>query len=768
MIFATYTATVDAAAGEPEYNARVQLVNAPEDYDATVGNAAAEAILTQPRLALASAGDTIPLIAGRMRWLHDGVDPATGEAWQVTVSADLLGCAREWKWPLAASRGSTRGGDLTPNPLGYEIDRGGPPPGQAAFIDLELDLFDFATATTVTSKLINGGQVRGSSRVSDNDQHAMELSGAGFADRYARIEITLDLPLDHGLTHGEIAVLACQLAGVPGENILIDPDLGEPRTRAVKLSCTPLWEVLKDVLAPIGYRPNDSRDPRGIDAFSVEVDRAGPVVATLTAADLSADGFSADADASVAQCVRVTGTDPEQREVPLEGTVTTETVTETYTENYVWRRAVAVQDAAGSVSALSPGGDVTVPGLTLTERVVLRQTYKDGCLVRARTTRESFRLIEKVRYTTSASADGMPYGYFVCYFFDGTPVKDDSADAYRLQEERFVVTSEQIVDIVRNAVGQTTNEITRVSEFGWPEAAIKSRATVGTAWESTNYGVVNIQGSGAAREIEHETWFAGPERPDTNPATYSVGDLLPPPPGVLNPVVQKYLAQEELERIANGCGEETGTEESTYDLGLKYGLTQLYADGAQSVWSEERGRLSETTKVTRVQETPASHTRITSGTAPDGRAGRIGPKKLVVERGVAGSLPNLPQCSAETQDGGGRAFSATACTERVREGAEENPVLSAGSVQELSSPFVESEAEARRWAEIELEIEAGIRAELSLSYASPIYDIGKTIIFDLPDRGFSAQRAVIENTEADIGGDGKLIEKLTVRFSLLE
>lgn len=71
MIHATYTGTVTAPSGGPDYRARAQFLNAPTDYEATVDNAAAQAILAQPRLALAAPGDTVPRVVGRVRWLHD-------------------------------------------------------------------------------------------------------------------------------------------------------------------------------------------------------------------------------------------------------------------------------------------------------------------------------------------------------------------------------------------------------------------------------------------------------------------------------------------------------------------------------------------------------------------------------------------------------------------------------------------------------------------------------------------------------------------------
>lgn len=770
MIFATYTATVDAAASEPSYTARAQLLNTAEHETATVDNAAAQAILVQPRLALAAAGDTVPLVSGRVRWLHDGADPATGEPiGPVTVTADLLDCSREWKWPLAASRGSSKTQDLVKNPLGYEIDRGAPPPGPTRKIDVVVDLFDYSTPALVTAKLINGGRVRTSERVGSDEEHALALTGGGFAERYARRLITLNLEADHGLTHGEIAVLACQLAGVPDENILIDSALGEPRTRKVDLSCVTLWSVLKDVLAPIGYRPNDSRDPRGIAAFPVLVDETGPVVATLNQVDIDASaGFGFAADATVAACVRVTGTDPTQREVPLEGTVTTTRTVETFTENYVLKRAVAVQDLAGNVTTLTPGGDIVIPGLTLTERVTFRQTFTDGCLVRTRTTQEAFRLIEHIRYTTSASADGTPFAYHICYFYDEIPVKDDAADACRLQEERFIVVFEEIVDIIRDAAGREVETITRTSDFGWPEAAIKNRAVISTDWGAVNYSVVNIQGNGTAREIDHETWFAGPDRPDVDPATYAVGDLLPPPPGVLNPVIRKYLRQSELERIPDSCGQEIGTVQEDYALGLAKGLTQLYADGQESKWSEERGRLEEITRETRVEETDTSHTALRTGSIAR-RGSDLEPKPIEKESGVQGALPNIPQCLAEAAaEEGGTEFSAAVCLQRAVEGDEANPFLEEGAVKDLSSPFVESEDEARTWAEIELELEAGIRVSVPLTYTSPIFDIGKTLVLDVPDWGFASVRVVVENHENTIGDDGKLVDRLLVRPVLLE
>lgn len=766
MIYATYRASVSAATGEPDYRARAQLLNATDHETASVTNAATEAILVQPRLALQAAGDVLPLVAGRARWLHDGFDPGTGEPIApVTVSADLLGCSEEWKWRLAASRGSTRGGDLVKNPIGYELDRGGPPPGRAMPIDVVLDLFDLQAAATLSATLISGGRVAKSGRKANAEEHSMEITGAGFAARYARVKIDLTLAQDHGLTHGEVAVYACQLAGVPDDEILIDGALGAPRTRAIRRACVGLFEILKDVLAPIGYRPGSSREPRGIAAYPVLIDEDGAPVLVLTQADLTSGGVETEADADVPPCVRVTGTDPNSRLVPLKGTVTTTTTTETYETDFVWRRAVANQDASGAITAIAGGGDVVLPGLTLTERVILLQTYTDGCLVRTRTTQWAWRLIEHYRYTLSASADGLPYGYPVCYFFDDVPVKDDGQDAYWQAEERFRVVSEQLVEIERDAEGFETGTSTKTAAFGWPEVAVKNRGSVASPWEDEPYtATTKIQGSGTGRLTDHEQLFVGPARPDV--ATSPGGTLLPTPLGVENPITPKYLEQVDLVRLRNECGEEIGTEENFYRLGLRPGLTNLHADGTESAEGVEAGRLDETTKVTRIAEGPTSHTEVTSGTAPTGKAECIKPKKLVVVRGVQGALPNVPRCLPEEAEEGGTEFAVTVCLERVVEGDEANPLTEDGAIVDLSSDFVESEEEAGAWASIELEIEAGIRGKLVLPYASPLIERGATLRLDIPDRGFDGELVIVEDYQFSIGDGGTLSTEVGVRFSL--
>lgn len=752
MILASYTASVTAATGEPDYRARAQILNAAADYEATVGNAAAQAILVQPRLALAAAGDTVPLVSGRIRWLHNALDPATGEpVGAVKISADLLGCSREWSWPLAASRGSTRGGDLTKNPLGYELDRGGPPPGRSVKIDVELDLFDYATPKTLTSRLVNGGVVRESARSANAEEHVLELSGAGYLDRYARRKVDLELAADHGLTHGQIAVLACAAAGVPADEILIDPALGSPRTRAVTLSCSPLAQVLKDVLGPIGYRPIDSREPRGITALPVFIEDDAVTVSTINRSDIdAAAGVTFEADASVATCARVTGTDPSARTVPATGTVTTVTQTETYETDRTMKLAVANQDASGTITATVGGGDYVRPGLTLVERVTVRQTYVDGCLVRTRTTREGWRRVESHRYQTSASADGKPYGYPVCYFFDTVPVKDDAQGAYRDPFEIFTVLQETIEEVERDAAGRELVVVTKVKGWGWPEAAIKARAVVSTTWESLNYQPsVKIQGNGTGRLFATEEYFAGPFRPDLAPA----------------PIYQGFLEWTELTRTANECNEETGTLEEFYRLGLAPGLTRLYADGTESADASESGRLDETTRVTRISTGPTSRTEVSSGTVAAGKAQPIKPKKIVVQTGLAGALPNVPICDAAASEGGGTEFVVTVCLERVLDDA--TLIDEEGSILDLESPFVESKDEALTWAKIELEVEAAVRGTIPLTYTSPALDVGAKLVIDLPDWGYTAEPAIIETIETTVGDDGTLYDVLGVRFPLL-
>jgi hypothetical protein len=224
-----------------------------------------------------------------------------------------------------------------------------------------------------------------------------------------------------------------------------------------------------------------------------------------------------------------------------------------------------------------------------------------------------------------------------------------------------------------------------------------------------------------------------------------------------------YLEQVELTRTANECDEDTGEMTEFYRFGLLFGLTQLYADGTESAISEERGRLEETTKVTRLSTGPTSRTEVTTGTEPKGgRSGRIKPKNTVVQTGLVGALPNIPICLPAEIDDEGVQFIVELCLEQ-----EEAVVAQEGSVKDLSSPFVETQEEALFWAELELEIENAIRGTIPLAYSSPLIDIGKTISVDIPDWGYSEELGVVEDIQTVVG-DGRVVDSLTVRFGIFE
>lgn len=769
----TFAATTEAAHVRPR-----QLVK-----DSPVGHARLDqdfdgaATLLQPRLQLDDgAGGTLTGVDVRTPavspyWRVDGVDPGVILVGDLEISAKLDGGEREWKRSLLASTGYRFAGDFAFSPLGVEVDRGGPPPGETTPVDFGLDLYDLVTGATASIPLLTSGYGIGSDRDYDASGHVLSLQGRGPEVRYQEIEIDMDLAPEHGSTNGELAVLAMQAAGVPAALIGIDPTIGSARSIGVEYSCAPLWAVLRDILRPIGYQVLAGADDGVFRAVELQPEDTPALIEVIAGpgGDLEeAKLFSIAAKGAQPVCAEVVGVriDDTSPTSPTSGLVTESIVIETYDDNFVLPTAVASQ-ASGS-STISPTGVVPGPAQrTLVHRTTIEVTTLDGCEILTYTKEEGFYNPRAARYLAAADPNGGSPGVWTypsrnVYFYDSTPVADDSQEGFLWATDRFTTLSEQWSRPQWRADGRRTGTITSTAGWRNPAASIKARATAATTWEATNYTTGRpLLASGAGVLFEFERYFAGPVGASSETLaipgdTYeSAQSVYPISAAVFGEVILRYLTYEVETRTIDDDDYETAVETVRTAWGIRNGVLYLYASGEGGSVNEIG--LSATTSEARAQ-IGGKPTTIQSGTDEQGVT-----TPTVVTRGGGRGLPAAEICNDELVNEARKTdFTVTVCAARD-DGAGGETALT-GKPLRLKSDFVETPEEAERWGLRELQILRGFPCKLYLASPCPVLDVGDVVTVNVPEIKTAAFDAVVWEREAKIPGEpqGRIEDVVTI------
>ena len=686
-------------------------VRLDQDFDGS-------AVLIQPRLQLegkpAGTGADYPAVIAS--WTVDGVDPGAILEGDLVVGSDLEACSETWTRPIIASTGGRRTGNHQIGPLGYEVTRGGPPPGPGVPVSFSLRLLGTGdlVGTNADLPLLTGGFVERAPRAWNKKTHVMTLSGSGGWVLYKDLEIDIDLPADHGRTQGQIAIQAMEAAGVPDELIGIDPDLGAPRTLPQKIRCVGLLAFLKELLRPIGYVPMAGRSDgifRAVPLFVEDV----PVMKITTVDIVHSEGLEVGSDATKPSCFVIEGRRLQDTgSGPGSGIVTTKVVVKTIDPLFIIPVAQSLQDATGNIS---PTGAIpTGPGAPeVISQTTVETTTEDGCLRLTFTQVKQYFNPTMSRYIANASTvTGQPFGYNSnVYFFDTTPAQDDSTEGVQWSQPRFVIFSEVWAE------PQYNNELRRVGiitrKNGWRNIVrrIKVRSSQLDPWDTINYQSGNLSAGGDGLVFLAEQFFIGPGAPD---------DLLPSGTSTGYPGIRITSRHTEVVTVVDKVDEcdfipSTATDTTTY--GRRKGRNSLYTDGEHRD-DKEKGVTSTTTSL-----------RITAGgitqlvqTAVDTEGRQLpGPAPSVID-GVPGALICTPDALLQETE---QIFRVTMCLERADGSKDLSKKIT------LSSRWVETVAEAEFWGSLELTLARGYLVQLAMASPAPITAAGDTVEIDIPE-----------------------------------
>ncbi len=677
------------------------------------------AALIQPRLQLegqpAGTGADYPEVIAA--WTVDGVDPGAILEGDLVVGSDLEACSETWTRPVIASTGGRRTGDHQIGPIGYEVTRGGAPPGPGVPISFLLRLRGTGAlvGTNVDLPLLTRGFVERSNRAWNKKSHIMTLSGSGVWVLYKDLEIDIDLPADHGLTQGQIAIQAMEAAGVPDELIGIDPDLGAPRHLPQKIRCVGLQSVLKEILRPIGYVPMAGRSDgvfRAVPLFVGDV----PVMKITTVDIIHSEGVEVGSDSTKPTCFVIEGRRlKDTGSGPGSGIVTSRVVVRTIDPAFINPIAQSLQDTGGIIIPTGFGTPQAVPNAVTSETTV-EITTKDGCLVLTYTRIKQYFNPTVSRYiANSSTVTGQPFLYPSqnVYFFDVTPAQDDATEAVQWVQPRIVVFSEVFVEPQYNNALRKIGTITRSNAWRQIRRSIKSRGSQADPWDTQNYEPGNLSAGGDGQVFFAAQYFIGPGAPD---------NLLPSGSSSAYPGIRVTTRHTEVVTVVDKVDEcdyipSTSTATTTY--GRRKGRLQLWTDGEHLNQTE----IGVTSTTTSLRITAGGVTQLVQ-TAVDTEGRQLpGPAPSVID-GVPGADICTPdELLKETEE----IFHVEVCLERGDGATEPAKTI------DLSSRWVETVAEAEFWGSLELYLARGYPLQLTMASPAPILVAGDTVDVDIPE-----------------------------------
>jgi len=542
----------------------------------------------------------------------------------------------------------------------------------------------------------------------------MTLSGSGGWVLYKYLEIDIDLPADHGLTQGQIAIQVMEAAGVPAELIGIDPDLGAPRHLPQKIRCVGLLALLKELFRPIGYVPMAGRSDgifRAVPLFVEDVS-----IMTITTVDIvHSEGVEVGSDATKPTCVVIEGRRLQDTGAgPGSGIVTTRVVVKTIDPLFIITVAQSRQDAAGNIIPI--GTTPTGPGVpTVTSQTTVETTTDGGCLVLTFTQVKQYFNPAMSRYrANSSTVTGQPFSYnSTVYFFGVTPTKDDSTEGVQWKFPRLVIFSEVFVEPQYNNALRKVGTITRLNAWKNIGRRIKVRSSQLDPWETINYQSGNLSAGGDGLVFSAEQFFIGPGAPD---------NLLPSGTSGAYPGIRITTRHTEVVTVVDAvdeCDFVPSTATSTTTYGRRKGRLQLWADGEHRDATE----VGVTSTTTSLRITTGGVTQLVQ-TAVDTEGRQLpGPAPSVID-GVPGAEICTPDALLQETE---QIFSVEVCLERS-DGSKDLSKKTG-----LSSRWVETVAEAEFWGSLELTLARGYPVQLTMASPAPIIAAGDTVEIDIPE-----------------------------------
>lgn len=594
------------------------------------------------------------------------IDETRLGSWSISVED---GGVLEWSAATAAESRGVRG------PMGYE---GAEPAMAGREIALGVDI----GAAVYT--LASGCKVVDSGRGLTPGERIMEVSGLGVMGRYDRLEVTLTLPPEHGLTVGQLAARMLTDAGVPAARVEIG-SIGPALRNPVDLVDQPALDTARELLRHHGHALVE-RD--GVLLAVARSPVTGDPRVTLRLADVHVESaFAIETTSDAPHKVRVEGT---RHEIPgdAEGETTTEHTTTV-------SRVVGLKQAPWQQS--SPTGILVSTGLQPIgperERVVSettrRETSKAGCLIARETIDRALHRRSAARYRQDAAGGILGYQDPVWIYEPGA-VSDDGSPAYLDIREtlREVARSRETFEF-GEVTGEMESRARAVSGWLNPPHAVQTRTASTQTWESVGF-IVNqlVLADGSGVVLPAEIYLDGPHPP----AATGTGQSL----------LVSYLEWYGTDLVTDNGYIEQEIEEQ---LGRRIltGWRHRYADGTES--NRDDPKEGPVGGVTR------SWSDTTAGGARREEITVDADGKLVerVSTPEPNGLPAVPRCDRDS---------------RLR--ASTVPVVACVEMEggtgtlEITSPWIETLEQAERLAALELRIARARRLVVSIPIMPPL------------------------------------------------
>ena len=655
-------------------------------------------------------------------------------------------------WSLKAAASSGR---WIPWALGYEVAFGGAPPPGLARINVAANYGRGVGAFTVP--LVTGGLATSSSRGLSRSGHGISLSGFGPEARYDRKRVTLQLPPNHGLTHGAIARLLATEAGVPGASNQIDGSIGFALTRALDMVEEELWTALEDVLLGCGYVPrfDESGALVAVQRAPVAISRPDVVIVAGRLLGEEIESALVEGNAEVVTCVRVEGVRPVIPENQADGTTTEVQVVRNYQLGFLPRGAYFSQTTS-ALTPLSPNYDgegigntnaflePTDPitgvssGRVLKDMVIIIKTKSGGCLLTEETLTCGWKAPEAGRYSFVGDVDGTTEGVSGVYIYEAGATFGDSSAAYRLPWEVFTLLSREL-KVYEYGGGSDGHEQSRVTTSigGWMNPMLWAKAPIDTFvqdWPAVDYEAGRlITGSGRVVTNDEERFCGAPNSsvlPDqvrpylpTNhplPDLYVLNGATAPAAWISVAVTDftgegGYLVRENTANDAFAMHKGSGAPPDSY----------WYAGNFTGPVDGETFQPTDSTNITNAaQRGDTTYRKITV------RSDAIEPgdpaKNSTAIEDLAGYLPAIPRCDPEDNARKeGEPFKAELCR-----GLQYRLEM----WQTVQSDFVENEFQAGELADVLLRELQGIPVTVNVPFYATIRP-GMTCLLSIPDVG---------------------------------
>lgn len=657
---------------------------------------------------------------------------------------DTLPDGRTWRLALAAQV-VDRFDRWRPGPVGTEVGFAGAPPPGLGTVGLLVGL-ETRSGRVYDFRPISGGLSTSATRPITGSERILQLAGPDYWGRFDRALVTYSLPPGHGLTHGQIIRQILTHIGLAEEQL--PGDFGEPLVNPLSLHCQPGWPECQRIADGAGRWLRLTQDsPPRVEAVPLVPDLDSPPVRTFTADDmLAGETVTIAADGDIPTTFVVRGTRVEQPG-GSGGKVTTETVVETWTPDFVTPQARYRQD--GQPGSATYGDLIALaydetPRRELVSRITTRRTTENGCLTVVEVITEGWMAPQAARYIREAP-DVLEYR--PVYIYDQDAARDDQATAYEDREYRFrrisITRTETYYGRLDTSRGLTTDQrrlvgleagvgslnaarpgdllLTAVYTAGW----YNPRRAIGIGPDDVTDGVL-LTSDQAGVVYPAQGFFVGPGDPSDVPT-----------PRRLDRTVQRWLRVERTVTTGTPTGYMTGTllVARTYARDRK--RTWRYADDEFSSNETEVGLISDTVRTTYSATTPSSHTKVEETRDVTGELVENG---LIVST-LSEYLPRRDNCTPEDALASSNApiSGAVVC---------ESPRIP--DRWEIDHPYVQTAAAAVERARIEC-ITDNAPAVTFSTLVDPRLRAGDPVVVDLPDAEIYARRGWVESLAGQKG-----------------